>query len=165
MNDEYKRKNKPNKKSRYKQGYYKLKNPEKYIGDPTSIIYRSTYEYKFCRYCDLTPEILSWSSEPFSIKYFDPINKKERNYHIDFFIRIKKGDKTEDYLVEIKPSSKLVAPILEGRTTLKKLKQYNYELEEFLINKAKAEAAENYAKSMGYKYIIITEEFLKNMNK
>ncbi|MFM2010951.1 MAG: hypothetical protein RLZZ479_1342, partial [Bacteroidota bacterium] len=36
--------NKPSKKSTYRQGYYVLNNPDKYIGDPTKIIYRSSWE-------------------------------------------------------------------------------------------------------------------------
>ncbi len=109
-NGDYKKRNKPTKKSRYSQGYYELINPEKYHGDPKQIIYRSSYEYKFCRYCDLTEGVVKWSSEPFSVKYYDPVNKKARNYHIDFYIRVKLegSDKEVDYLVEVKPKNKLM---------------------------------------------------------
>jgi len=160
MNNNYKKSNKPTKKSKFRQGYYKLENPDKYTGDPSQIIYRSSWEYKFCRYCDLTKDIVSWSSEPFSIKYYDPVKKKEREYHIDFFIRIAKDGTMTNYLVEVKPKAKLKMPVLESRQTLKRLKEYNYAMEEFIVNKAKKEAAENYAHSMGYKYIIVTEDFL-----
>lgn len=34
---------KPNRKSKYKQGYYKLHNPEKYLGKTSSIV----FSYKF----------------------------------------------------------------------------------------------------------------------
>ena len=164
MNGNYKRKNRPNKKGKFRQGYYKLENPEKYTGDPTEIIYRSTYEYKFCRYCDLTEEIVNWSSEPFSVKYYDPVNRKEREYHLDFFIRVAKNGTMTNYLVEVKPKDKLTPPVMESRQTLKALQQYNQDMEEFIINKAKKEAAEKYAHAMGYKYIIITEDFLFNKN-
>lgn len=160
MNRNYKSSNKPSKRSKYRQGYYKLENPEKYTGDPTQIIYRSSWEYKFCRYCDHTTEVINWSSEPFSVKYFDPIRKKEREYHIDFYIRVAKGGTMQNYLVEIKPKDKLKMPVLEARQTLKRLKEYNYAMEEFIVNKAKKEAAEAYAHAMGYKYIIVTEDFL-----
>jgi hypothetical protein len=33
----------PNKPDKYHQGYYKLQNPEKYVGNPNEIIYRSSY--------------------------------------------------------------------------------------------------------------------------
>ena len=164
MNSEYKKSNKPTKKSRYRQGYYKLENPDKYTGDPTQIIYRSSYEYKFCRYCDFTKEVINWASEPFSVKYFDPVKKKQREYHIDFFIKVAKGGTMLNYLVEVKPKDKLTMPVLESRATLKRLKQYNQEMEEFIVTKAKKEAAEAYAHAMGYKYIIVTEDFLYEQN-
>jgi len=160
MNSNYKNSNKPSKRSKYKQGYYRLENPDKYTGDPTKIIYRSSWEYKFCRYCDHTNEVVSWASEPFSIKYFDPIRKKQREYHIDFFIRVAKGGTMSNYLVEVKPKKKLVMPVLEARQTLKRLKEYNQAMEEFIVNKSKKEAAEDYAQAMGYKFIIVTEDFL-----
>ncbi len=40
------------------QGYFKPKNPQKYKGDPTNIIYRSGWELKFMLYVDSHPEIL-----------------------------------------------------------------------------------------------------------
>lgn len=164
MNSDYKKQNKPSKKTGYKQGYYKLENPKKYTGNPAEIIYRSSYEYKFCRYCDFTPEVVNWSSEPFSIKYMDPINKKERSYNVDFFIRVAKNGTMTNYLVEVKPKAKLQMPVLEAKQTLKRLEQYNADMEEFIINKAKKEAAEAYAHAMGYKFIIVTEDFLYKEN-
>ena len=160
MSANYKDSNKPTKKSKFHQGYYKLENPDKYTGDPTKIIYRSSWEYKFCRYCDFTNEIVNWSSEPFGIKYMDPVNKKERTYHIDFFIRIAKNGTMNNYLIEVKPKAKLYPPVLEAKQTLKRLKDYNTAMEEFIITKAKKEAAEAYAHAMGYKYMIVTEDFL-----
>lgn len=162
MNSNYKNNHKPTKRSRFRQGYYKPENRGKYTGDPTQIIYRSSWEYKFCRYCDLTEAVVNWASEPFSIKYYDPVNKKTREYHVDFFIRVAKNGTMANYLVEVKPKDKLKMPVLESRQTLKKLKEYNIAMEEFIINKAKKEAAEEYAHAMGYKYIIVTEDFLYN---
>jgi hypothetical protein len=164
---EYKDVNKPNKKSKFKQGYYKPENIEKYKGDPTKIIYRSSWEYKFCRYCDATPQILEWCSEPFPIPYYDIVKQKDRLYYIDFYIKVQtKDNNVKSYLVEIKPSSKLNPPVFPSnlKQTLKRLKQYNYELMEFLNIKAKKDAAEAAAMISGYKYMIITEEFLDQQN-
>ena len=47
----------------YKQGKFKPKHPEKYNGDPTNIVYRSSYELKMFHYCDLTENIISYQSE------------------------------------------------------------------------------------------------------
>ena len=74
----------------WKSGKYIPINPEKYIGDINNIIYRSSWERKFCQYCDIKKEILKWSSEPASVKYWSPIDKKEHEYHIDFYIKVQK---------------------------------------------------------------------------
>jgi len=156
---------KPNKRGVYSQGYYILQNPHKYVGNPTNIIYRSSWENRFCRYCDLSENVLMWSSEPFPIKYVSPVDNKEHDYYIDFYVRILKNGKEQDYLVEIKPEASLKKPILEGSQTMKKLKNFNYEAKTFLVNAAKFSAAKKYAESIGYKFIIVTEEFLfRNIN-
>lgn len=160
----YKDRNKPNKTGKYIQGYYELQNPKKYTGDPSKIIYRSSYEYKFCRYCDLTPEVVTWSSEPFSVKYYDPISNKQREYFIDFYIRTGKGGSFKDYLIEVKPKEKTKKPVFKGKQTLKRLKNYNEEVAEYVVNEAKVKAAKQYAKNMGYKFLVVTEDFLDQQN-
>jgi hypothetical protein len=64
---------KPN--GEYRSGKYEPKNPEKYIGDIHNIIYRSSWEYRFCTYCDTNDAIVKWSSEPVSIDYYNPLDK------------------------------------------------------------------------------------------
>lgn len=152
--------NTPTKRSKYKQGFYELVNPQKYIGDPSKIIYRSSWEFRFCRYCDLSDNVVGWSSEPFSIPYISPIDNKEHKYWIDFFIRISRNNKEQNYIVEIKPEASLKKPTFSGTQTMKKLKIFNYEAKLFLVNTAKFLAAKRHAESIGYKFIIATEEFL-----
>jgi hypothetical protein len=152
--------NKPTAKSKFRQGYYSLNNPDKYIGDPTKIIYRSSWEYRFCKFCDDNDSVVRWSSEPFGIKYMSPLDMKEHTYYVDFYMRVKKGDFEEDCLVEIKPEESLKKPIFEGIQTMQKLKNFNYAAKTFITNKAKFAAAKAYAESIGYKFIIVTEEFL-----
>jgi hypothetical protein len=153
--------NKPTHKSGYRQGYYKLENPEKYIGDSTKIIYRSSWEYRFCRYCDTNEEVLKWSSEPLGIKYMSPIDGKDHTYYVDFYMRVQRDDHYEDFIAEVKPAASLVQPVLEGKNmTTKKLKNYNYALTTWLVNRAKFAAAKHYAEGRGYKFIVVTEDFL-----
>jgi hypothetical protein len=76
---------------RYKSGKYFPINQDKYVGDIHNIIYRSSWERKFCNYCDINPNILKWSSEPLFIPYWSPIDKREHKYFIDFYIKVKKG--------------------------------------------------------------------------
>jgi hypothetical protein len=155
--------NKPTHKSKYRQGYYKLSDPEKYIGDPTKIIYRSSWEYRFCVYCDTNEKVEKWSSEPLGIKYMSPIDGKEHTYYIDFYMRVVEEESVNDYLVEVKPSASLIKPILEGKKiTTNKIKNYNHALQTWIVNRAKFAAAKHFAEGRGYKFIIVTEEFLFN---
>ncbi len=153
--------NRPTSKSGYRQGYYKLENPIKYVGDPTKIIYRSSWEQRFCRYCDLTTDVVKWSSEPIAIKYLSPIDGREHDYYVDFYMRLQKEDKFEDYLVEVKPKASLNQPMLEGvKHTTKRLANYNYELKTWITNRAKFSAAQLFAERIGYKFMVVTEDFL-----
>ena len=82
---------KPTIKSGYKQGYYKPKFPQKYRGEGP-IIYRSSWERKFCHWCDHNDDVIFWISEPFSIPYFNLLDNKFHKYYPDFFLKMKKGD-------------------------------------------------------------------------
>jgi hypothetical protein len=156
---------KPTSKSRFRQGYYKINNLEKYIGDPTKIIYRSSWEYRFCRYCDETEEVLKWSSEPYPIKYISPLDKKQHEYYVDFYMRLKTDNAEQDYLVEVKPEASLKKPVFEGLQTMKRLKNFNYAAQTWLVNCAKFAAAKTHAESMRRKFVIVTEEFLFKQEK
>jgi len=147
----------------YYQGYYNPVYPEKYLGDVTSIIYRSSYEYKFMVYCDKNDKIIQWSSEPVGIKYVNPIDEKTHNYFIDFYIKIINSNGIlESVLIEIKPESQISAPIYEAkRHTLNKVKNYNYAMKMYIQNIAKWKAAKEYAESRNMKFMVITEKFLK----
>lgn len=153
---------KPSRKSGYSQGYFKPTNSEKYIGDPNKIIYRSSWEFRFCKYCDESTDILKWSSEPYPIKYVSPIDGKEHDYFIDFYMKIKKDEKEYEYLAEVKPESSLEKPVFEGIQTMQKLKNFNYAAKTWLVNSSKFAAAKKHAESIGYKFVIITESFLFN---
>ena len=72
---------KPN--GEYKSGKYVPRNPDKYIGDIHNIIFRSSWEQRFCIYCDTNESILKWSSEPLKIPYYNPLDKKEHQYNVD----------------------------------------------------------------------------------
>jgi len=154
--------NKPTAKSGFRQGYYKLINPDKYIGDPSKIIYRSSWEHRFCRYCDTSASVTKWSSEPVGIPYISPIDQKMHTYYVDFYMRLEKEEgKPVDYFAEVKPKASLVQPVLEGvKMTTNKLKNYNYELKTWLVNRSKFAAAKHYAEQRGYQFIVVTEDFL-----
>jgi len=61
----------------------------------TTLIFRSSWEFRFCKYCDTNEKILKWSSEPLQIPYYNPLDKKEHTYNVDFYMRVLKDDGTE----------------------------------------------------------------------
>jgi hypothetical protein len=145
----------------FTQGYYTIVNSEKYIGDTRKIIFRSSWERKFCIFCDNSERVIKWSSEPFPIQYMNPIDKKVHDYNIDFYAKMfDVHGVLNDYLVEIKPKSKLLKPPKPKKETLKQIKQYNYSVKEYIVNNAKFAAARLFAMKRGYKFIVLTEEFL-----
>jgi hypothetical protein len=132
-------------------------NPQKYTGDPTNIIMRSSWETKFANWCDLNPSVIQWKSEEVIIPYICGTDNKMHRYYVDFQIRIKdKTGEVKTYLVEIKPSKQTVPPVFPGRQT----KRYLEESFAFIKNQSKWVAAKAYAKERGWEFIIITEREL-----
>ena len=88
-------------KSKYKPSY-----PSKYKGDPNNIICRSSWERKFCRYCDLNESVISWGSEEFWIPYLSPVDNRVHRYFPDFIMKIKENTGAiKTYVVEVKPKT------------------------------------------------------------
>jgi len=61
------------------KGRFRPKNPSKYKGDPSNIIYRSLWEFKFFRYVDMHPDIIWWQSEEVIVPYY---SRKHRRDHL-----------------------------------------------------------------------------------
>jgi hypothetical protein len=113
----------------------------------------------------MNPNILKWSSEPLSIPYWSPIDKKEHKYFVDYYIQVKKADQTiENWFIEIKPENQYditkrpQEPL--GNLTEKKIRNYNEKLKTWIINRAKFEAATRFAAARGYKFGAINESFI-----
>lgn len=149
---------KPTKKSGFIQGYFPVNECKKYQGSGP-IVYRSSWERKFCLYCERTPEIESWSSESLSIKYFSPLDNKYHNYFPDYIVRLRNGN---IFIVEIKPKSQLQKPEPPKRKTPKSIKNHKWLYETWVVNMCKKAAAEEFAKSKGWQYLLVTEDFFKN---
>jgi len=146
---------------RYNGGIYYPANIDKYIGDGP-IICRSSWEKKYCMYCDNNDLILKWSSEPFKIKFYNILTKKEHTYYPDFYIKIKKDDGSiKEYIIEIKPAIQLVKPTPPKRNSVKALSNYKYLYEIVIKNYCKAKAAKEYASERNMEYIILTENSIK----
>ena len=139
---------------KYHQGKYKLKKPEKYIGDPTNIFYRSSWELKFLIWCENSINVINFSSEETIVPYRCPTDNKVHRYFLDFRIKIKQKDGSlKTYLIEVKPKIQTEPPVYPGRKT----KHYLTECFTFVKNQAKWKAAEEYAKDRGWNFKIINE--------
>lgn len=137
----------------FHQGFYKCQYPEKYNGDPSNIVYRSSWELRCMIYLDKHPKIKWWSSEEIVITYRSPIDSKKHRYFPDFLIRTA-DDKT--FLWEVKPADQTVPPKPRKRTT----KKYLTEVAAWGVNTAKWEAARKYCLRKGWKFSIVTEKTL-----
>ena len=152
----------PRKNSGYQQGYYRPLNPQKYIGDTSKIIFRSSWEKKFMIYCDNNDKIIAWNSESVQVPYLNPIENVTRIYNLDFYFKVKEENGTKDYIAEIKPSKKLQKPVLSKshKNNAKYITAYNYQMTEYVINMHKFSAAKTWALERGWEFILITEKFL-----
>lgn len=143
--------------AKYHQGIYKPINPEKYLGDPTKIIFRSSWERKFMVWCDKNPAIIGWSSEETVVPYICATDNRPHRYFLDFKIKVKSKDgSVKTYLVEVKPLAQTQPPKYNGKQT----KRYLNESMTFIKNQSKWKYAEKYCKDRGWFFRIITEKDL-----
>lgn len=139
------------------KGRYKPTNYQKYDGDPTNIIYRSSWELKFMVWVDNNPSIIKWKSEETVIPYICPSDNKIHRYFVDFQIQTRQKDGSlKTFLVEIKPEKQTKPPEVQRRVT----KQYLNEVLTWGKNEAKWKAATEYAKDRGWEFVILTEKHL-----
>ena len=136
---------------------YKPSNPEKYKGNYNNIICRSSRERKFCRWCDLNENVISWGSEEFFIPYVSPIDNKVHRYYPDFIIQVKESNgKNKTYLIEVKPKKQTLPPVKKSKVT----KNFIYETKTYAVNQAKWKAAKEWCDDRLIEFKIITEDEL-----
>lgn len=139
---------------KYRQGKYKPENPEKYVGDHTNIVYRSSWELTFMKYCDSNTDIVRWQSEELVIPYISPVDNRPHRYFPDFLIKTSAG---EVFLIEIKPKAQTVPPKPKKKLT----PAYLEEMKTYSVNSAKWEAAERYCEKKSWKFLKITEDHIR----
>lgn len=136
---------------------WKPKNPEKYAGNVTNITTRSSWEVKFLNWCDDNANVISYSSEETIVPYRSPVDMKPHRYFLDAKIKVRTSSGLEKtYLVEIKPFCQTQIPKVPKRQT----KRYIAECATFMVNQAKWDAADRWAKDRGWEFIILTEKHL-----
>lgn len=156
---------KPLKKSRYKQGYLKLKNKSKYLGDPNLVIYRSSYEKKFYKELDEDNNVVGWEAEPewLKVKYVDPISKKIRTYYPDVFVIKNVNGERKQFVIEIKSNAFLKKPIKKQNMTPKQRKSYMKKMYNFLVIMSKKSAAQKMCERKGWEYLFMTETYINRV--
>jgi hypothetical protein len=142
---------------KYIQGYFRPIHPEKYIGNPQNIVYRSSWELRFMKWCDESTNVIQYGSEEFFIPYRSPVDNKTHRYFPDFLIKIQEqSGEIKTYLIEIKPQRQTVQP----KTPKRKTKNWLYEMKTYSVNQAKWTAAEEWCRSRGIEFKIVTEKEL-----
>jgi hypothetical protein len=143
------------------KGFFKPKNPNRYKGDPTNIVYRSSWELKLMSYLDVHPDIIEWSSEEFCIPYVSPIDRRIHRYFPDFYLKKKNIEgKIETVVIEVKPKNQVVPPTVVKTKTNKPTKRYVREVMTYGVNEAKWKAAQAFCEDRKWKFMIMTESEL-----
>ncbi len=136
---------------------FKPSHPRKYKGDARNIICRSSWERRFCNWCDINESILEWGSEEFWIPYLSPIDNRTHRYFPDFIIKVKESTGViKTYVIEVKPKRQTKPPIKKKRVS----KSYLYEMKTYSVNQAKWKAADEWCKDRKIEFKIITENEL-----
>jgi hypothetical protein len=134
--------------SKFAQGAYTIKNPEKYAGKKTPR-YRSGWEHAFMRFCDTNDHIVMWASESINIPYRNPLTGKQTIYVPDFLIQYRnKRNQVVTELIEIKPKKQSV---VESKSSAN-------ERAVVAVNYAKWAAAQAFCKRQGITFRVLTEE-------
>jgi hypothetical protein len=132
-----------------KNARFSPKNQQKYVGDISKIVPRSSWETLYMNLLDQSAMVAKWTSEPktLNIKYLSPLDNKPHSYWPDFIVWYVNGTIE---IVEIKPLKESVAEA--ARTTYDKLS--------LIKNIAKWTAADAFAKSIGARFRVVTEKQL-----
>jgi hypothetical protein len=134
--------------TKFAQGKFVLKHPDKYVGN-RSPTYRSSWEWAVMNMCDNNPSIAKWASEAIKIPYRCPLTGKQTIYVPDFFVNyIDKNGKQHAEVWEVKPASQAI----REKVGKNKMNQAHY-----IKNMAKWEAARAWCSQQGIMFRVISE--------
>ena len=140
---------------RYHQGIFKPKNPSKYRGDVTNIVYRSGWELRLMSHFDLHPGVIWWSSEEKAIPYVSPVDGRVHRYFPDFIICvIDAQNKKQTIMVEVKPYAQTQEPVKKNKIN----KRYINEVFTWGVNQEKWKQAKLYCEDRGWSFKVMTEK-------
>lgn len=136
-------------------GKFSPRNPQKYRGDFTNIIYRSTWECRVMTWLDNNDAIIEWGSEELVIPYKSPVDNRVHRYFPDFYVKVKQKDDTIRVMIlEVKPAKQTKPPEKKKKVT----KQYIQEVVTWGVNSAKWAAAREFCADRNWEFKIITEK-------
>ena len=145
------------------KGKYIPKNPQKYKGNPSQIIYRSLWERKFMVYCDRNDKVIEWGSEEVIVPYRSPWDGKIHRYFPDFYIKIEQSSGgVKKFIIEVKPEYQTKEPT---KTPKKRTRKWYKEVQTYGINQAKWKSAIDWCANRGMEFKILTEKHLNPQYK
>jgi len=143
------------------KGKYNPVNAHRYVGNVSNVTYRSMWERRFMKYCDMNLNVVRWSSEELIIPYYSPVDRKMHKYYPDFLLTVKtKDEKTKTMVIEVKPKRETKAPKKKKKIT----PRYLQEMKTWSINEAKWKYAEEFCKDRNWEFKILTEDFKALLN-
>ena len=138
-------------------GKFKPKNPKKYNGNPSKIVYRSSWEARCMNYFDQNDNIIWWASEEVIVPYKHPMDGRYHRYFPDFIIKVRqRNGQSKTMMIEIKPEYQKIGPKKQKRKT----QRYIKEVVTYAVNQAKWEAAEDYCADRRWEFKVLTENDL-----
>ena len=136
-------------------GKFRPKNISKYKGDPTNIVYRSSWELKMMNYFDGHKDVIWWQSEELAIRYVSPLDSKFHRYFVDFVVKMKDiNGKIKTVAIEVKPKHQTMPPKKPEKVN----RSYIKEVMVWGINEAKWLAATEYCADRKWEFEILTED-------
>ena len=140
------------------KGRYTPKNPNKYLGDPSRVIYRSSWERKFMKYCDDNAAILEWGSEEVIIPYLSPWDGRIHRYFPDFYIKVRQANGSiKKMIIEVKPKKQTGPPTV---TPKRKTRRWYKDVKTWGVNEAKWKYATEWCNNNDMEFKILTEDHL-----
>jgi len=140
---------------RYHQGIFKPKNPSKYRGNVSNIVYRSGWELRLMSHFDLHPGVIWWSSEEKAIPYVSPVDGRVHRYFPDFIICVNDAqNKKQTIMVEVKPYAQTQEPVKKNKIN----KKYINEVFTWGVNQEKWKQAKIYCEDRGWSFKVMTEK-------
>jgi hypothetical protein len=128
------------------------------VGDPSNIVFRSSWERKAFLFLDSHPDVIAWGSEEIFVPYISPIDKKVHRYFPDLIVKYRdRNGNVKKAMWEIKPAKQTKPPVEPKR----KSKRFLEECKTYAVNCEKWKEATRWCAMNGFDFHIVTEKELQ----